>query len=260
MPDTLPDIPDPRTDEAVRRRQSFGAWAADYDYYRPGYSGEILQYVLSRTDIPAPHRVLDIGAGTGQLARGLLGLGCEVVAVEPDDRMRSVLATVVGEGSALSGSAESVPLPNASVDVVTCGQMWHWVDPTRALPAIARVLRPGGVLAIIWNLRDDRVDWVSAMNEVIELGDGYKWFENNETPDLGQPFGPTIGKEFPNDQPATVDSLVGLVATFSTVGLSDDADVTLGAVRQLALTHPQLAGRDEFDIPYIAKVFTAVRK
>lgn len=242
------------------RKQSFGAWAVDYERYRPGYNREIVQHVLDYANRPRPLRVLDIGAGTGQLCRVLMELGCDVVAVEPDKRMRDLLVDRVGAERAHAGTAEEMPLPDDSVDVVVGGQMWHWVDQDRALPEIARVLRRGGVLAIIWNLRDDRVDWVAAMNEVVELPDAYKWFEQGLLPDFGPAFTDPEFAEFENNQPSSPEDLVGLVGTFSQVGLSDDRDQTLAAVRTLTETHPQLAGEDSFDVPYIAKMFLARRK
>ncbi len=253
------NIPAPGSVDAQHRRQSFGAWAGEYDRYRPGYPPEIFAYLLERADLTVTARVLDIGAGTGQLSRGFIDLGCDVVAVEPDDRMRAVLATVVGEHAALAGSAESLPLPDASVDAVFCGQMWHWVDPERALPEIARVLRPGGVFGILWNLRDDRVDWVSALSAVVDLPDAYKWFATNDTPALGEEFGPTIARDVEHVQLSSPDDLVGLIGTFSAVGLSDDPAVVLAAIRRLTETHPQLAGRETFGIPYVCKIFTAIR-
>lgn len=245
------------SEEAASRRNSFGAWAQDYDRYRPGYPPEVLEFLLS--GIPAGGMIVDIGAGTGQLARGLLGLGANIVGVEPDDRMRAVLAQVIGPDRALAGSAESIPLPDASVDAVFGSQMWHWVDVSKAIPEIARVLKPGGVLGIIWNLRDDRVDWISVMNEFVPIADSYKWFSNNEKPVLADPFGEMELVEFAHSQPTDVEGLVGLVGTISVVALSDDSPARLAQVRNLAETHPSLAGRDTFDMPFVCKVFTARR-
>ncbi|MEI6620829.1 MAG: class I SAM-dependent methyltransferase [Actinomycetes bacterium] len=246
------------SEEAAIRRHSFGAWAQDYDRYRPGYPPEVLEFLLSQ--VPGDGTVVDIGAGTGQLARGLLGLGANVIGVEPDDRMREVLAGVVGSDRALAGTAERIPLPDASVDAVFGSQMWHWVDITKAVPEVARVLKPGGTLGIIWNLRDDRVDWIRAMNEFVPIADSYKWFTSNERPVLGDPFGPVSLHEFVHTHPIDAEALVGLVGTISVVALGDDAPHRLQQVRELANTHPSLAGRASFDMPYVCKVFTARRR
>ena len=117
-------------------------------------------------------RALDLGAGTGKLTRLLTDRGVDSVAVEPAAGMREVLARVVPAAAVLPGSAEAIPLPDASVDLVVAGQAFHWFDRAVALPEIARVLRPGGVLGIFYNARDGAVAWVRALSEIIgETGD-----------------------------------------------------------------------------------------
>ncbi|HWC34727.1 MAG TPA: methyltransferase domain-containing protein [Mycobacteriales bacterium] len=129
------------------RRTSFGPAAANYKAGRPGYPREILLQCLP--DWAA--EVLDLAAGTGPLTNNLLDLGLSVTAVEPLDEMRALIAP---EATALPGTAEAIPLPDESVDAVFVGQAWHWFDAPRALAEIHRVLRPGGVMAAMWNLLD----------------------------------------------------------------------------------------------------------
>src|SRR6185437_16604561 len=113
---------------------------------------------------PAPGpRLLDLGAGTGKLTGTLLALGAEVIAVEPDPAMLAQLQRVLPDVPAPAGTAEALPLPDGSVDAVLCGNAMHWFDLDRAGPEIARVLSPVGVLAGLWNLLDDRVDWVAGL-------------------------------------------------------------------------------------------------
>jgi SAM-dependent methyltransferase len=109
----------------------------------------------------APLRVVDLGAGTGIFSRVLAGLGHDVVAVEPDGDMRRKLEATSPGIQALDGSAEKIPMPDASVDAVTAAQAFHWFDREAACAEIARVLRPAGVLAAISNAEDESVDWVA---------------------------------------------------------------------------------------------------
>jgi SAM-dependent methyltransferase len=137
-----------------RRALSFGTAAAAYDRGRPTYPAEAITWVLPAN----ARRVLDLGAGTGKLTRAVRAVGVEVVAVEPDDEMRAAI-----DGETLAGTAEQIPLPDASVDAVVAGQAFHWFDPARAVPEMVRVLRPGGVVGLFWNLFDDRVPWVAEL-------------------------------------------------------------------------------------------------
>src|SRR5437762_9625923 len=134
-----------------QRRLSFGFRAAEYDRYRPGYPAEAVQWLVGR---PPPARVLDVGAGTGRLSVAATALGHDVLAVEPDDAMRAVAEAAL-PGRTVAGTAEDLPLPDASYDAVVAGQAYHWFDRDRALPEIARVLSAGGALGVVWNIRDD---------------------------------------------------------------------------------------------------------
>lgn len=250
-------IPEVGSEAADVRKQSFGAWAGSYNAFRPSYPPAVFDRLFELVG-KSPIQALDLGAGTGQLTRDLVARGVDVIAVEPDERMRAVLTANL-DIPALEGSAEQIPLPDASVDLVTCGAMWHWVDQARALPELARVLRPGGVLAIMWNLRDDRHDWVRQMEQAVSLPDGYRWFLEAEAPKLQAPFTDTDLVEIEHLQPSSPDKLVGLVSTFSHVGISESRDEILGSIAQLCRTHPELAGREEFELPWVCKLFTAVR-
>lgn len=248
------------TDDLQARRTSFGAQADSYTSYRPGYPPAAFDFLIATVGKPAAEiDVIDIGAGTGQLTGGFVERGCNVNAVEPDDRMRQALAERIQGQAAVAGSAESIPLPDASADLVVGAQMWHWVDPLRAIPEVARVLRPGGVFSIIWSLRDDSADWLKAMEEVVDLPDSYKWFRSNDKPPLTEPFGEMDLQEFAFSHTSTPESLVGLVGTFSHVAISDERASIEAGIRNLTATHPDLAGKETFEVPYIVKVFTAIR-
>lgn len=144
---------------------SFGPAAEIYERGRPPYPEEALDWLL-----PAVRpRVLDLGAGTGKLTRQVHARGLEITAVDPSDGMLAELGRVLPAVKALIGSAEAIPVPNNAVDVVLVAQAWHWVDPAQAVPEVARVLSPGGRLGLIWNLRDEREDWVRRLGEIIGL-------------------------------------------------------------------------------------------
>src|SRR5262245_43919917 len=125
-------------------RLSFGNVAESYDRVRPPYSRVLLDRAQELLELDAQARVLDLGAGTGRVTRELARRFDQVVAVEPDERMRAL------HGEALAGSAEATPLDDASVDAVFVGEAFHWFDTEAAIPEIARVLRSRGGLAILW--------------------------------------------------------------------------------------------------------------
>ena len=225
--------------------RSFGPAAGRYERGRPPYPDAAVDWLL-----PAgAGRVLDLGAGTGKLTRALLDRGLDVIAVDPSDQMLAELRRVLPGAPAERGSAERIPLPDSSVDAVLVAQAWHWFDVSRAVPEVARVLRPGGRLGLIWNLRDERAEWVRRVGEIIGRGGGYR-----ETV-IGPPFGPLETREFAWSYPLGPDQLLDLVASRSGVILrpSDERAAVLAQVRQLLATHPALVGRTRLEMPYIAR-------
>jgi SAM-dependent methyltransferase len=160
----------------AERALSFGAVARDYDRLRPGPPSPAVDWLL-------PQRrqvVVDLAAGTGLLTRAVAGKAGHVVAVEPDERMRAVLAARSPEVEVLAGRGEAIPLPDASADAVFVSSAWHWLDPDLAVPEIARVLRDGGRFGLIWTGRDRSTEWLRAD----------EWFpELAARPDSGQDYG-----------------------------------------------------------------------
>jgi SAM-dependent methyltransferase len=145
---------------AEARATSFGLVADDYDRLRPGPPADALDWL-----VPADCEIaVDLGAGTGLFSRALTGQVGQVIAVEPDDRMRAVLAARSPGVRAVAGRGEAIPLPDATVDAVFVSSAWHWLDHAVAVPEIARVLRDGGRLGVIWTSRDRRTDWVAQLD------------------------------------------------------------------------------------------------
>jgi SAM-dependent methyltransferase len=247
---------DQPADEARRREQatSFGAAADAYERGRPPYPAEAIDWLLP----PGAARVLDVGAGTGKLTRELAARGLDVVAVEPLPGMREQLARAVPGVPVHPGTAEDIPLPDGSVDAVLAAQAWHWVDQARAVPEVARVLVPGGQLGLVWNMRDDRADWVAQLSQILHdpgEGDGSR----GGAVAIGPPFGPVQHRTIEWIHRLTRDQLLDMVSSRSyviTMPAAQRAEV-LAAVGRLADTHPDLAGRAELELPYRTECFRA---
>ena len=230
-------------DDRSAHANSFGPAAQIYERGRPPYPPAALEWVLP----PNCRRVLDLGAGTGKLTRQLLTRGVDVIAVDPSEGMLTELRRVVPGVPAHQGSAEAIPLPDGAVDVVLMAQGWHWVDRPSAVPEIARVLSPGGRLGILWNLRDESVEWIRRLAEIIG-GAGH-----DGSAEVGPPFGPVETREVRWTHRIGPDALLDLVASRSRVILMppDERVALLAQVRQLMATHPSLVGRTEYELPYV---------
>jgi SAM-dependent methyltransferase len=255
-------------DERLLYGSSFGAAAAAYAEHRPDYAQAAVRWALE----PAPGpRVLDLGAGTGKLTAALVALGAEVIAVEPDPAMLTELRRALPAVRALPGSAEAVPLPDGSVDAVLSGNAMHWFDMAVAGPEIARVLAPGGTLAGLWNVVDDRVDWVAGLARVsgsAAIGSRdtpASW--RAETADMHLPktgvaarFGSPEQAEFPHGQRRTADSLVSTLATRAgmLVMPEQEREATLGRTRAFLASRPETA-RGEFTLPMLTCVLRVRR-
>jgi SAM-dependent methyltransferase len=235
-------------------RTSFGAAADMYEQARPDYPPEAIEWITGTER----RRVLDLGAGTGKLTRQLVSAGHDVVAVEPLAEMRAALVAKTPSVMALDGCAESIPLGDTSVDVVVAGQAYHWFVPERAHPEIARVLRPGGVFSVLWNLRDEGVPWVSALGKLLSLGDAAG---DTRTPDVAPYFATTECRRFRHEQTLDLDRLLGLVQSRSYVITlpAPEREALLADVVKLTTTHPDLAGRDTFTLPYVTQVYRTTR-
>jgi SAM-dependent methyltransferase len=245
-----------------RRARSFGAVADEYERARPGYPAAAIEWML---EVAPGRRAIDLAAGTGKLTRALLAAGARVTAVEPDPGMLETLVAVLpDEVTAVSGIAEAIPLPDASADLVAVGQAFHWFDAPRALDEIARVLVPGGVVALVWNARDDSVGWVDELSGAVGGGQDTISipFDEDEEPLAVHPaFGRLERRSFAHTEEFDADRLVRWAV--STSGVSTlpppERERVLAAVAELAANHPDLRGRSTFDLPYHARVARAVR-
>ena len=237
------------SDRLRARAASFGTAAAEYERGRPSYPDAAVAWLLPRQ----ARRVLDLGAGTGKLTRQLQQRGLEVVAVEPSAGMRAQLASVLPGVRLLDGTAEAIPLPDSSVDAVLVAQAWHWVDPDRALPEVARVLAPGGRLGLVWNVRDERTDWVQRLGQTMHGDDDRR----AAAPLVGPPFAALQRHDVEWSYHTDRDGLLDLVASRSYVITLPKAQrrAVLDDVRRLLDTHPALAGAHDIAVPYVTECY-----
>ncbi len=250
--------------EHDRHARSFDRAADVYDAARPGYPAEAVSWLLGENEGEGAHpfevrRVLDLGAGTGKLTAAAVDRGYDVVAVDPSPEMLGVLRDRLPGVDARIGSAEEIPVPDSSVDVVVCGQAWHWVRPDRAIPEVARVLRPSGTLGLVWNERDESVGWVAELGELMGTGEAYVGDEDE--PVLTEPFGPLRTHEVSWVQAMTVEQLLDLARSRSYF-ITKDAEAqtaVIASIRRLAAEHPDLRGRHTIELPYITRCYRAVR-
>jgi SAM-dependent methyltransferase len=255
-------------DEGSLLSSSFGAAAVAYAEHRPDYAQAAVRWAIA----PAPgRRVLDLGAGTGKLSASILALGADVIAVEPDPAMLAELRQALPGVRALPGSAEAIPLLDASVDVVLAGNAMHWFDMDIAGPEIARVLAPGGILAGLWNLMDDHVDWIAGLTGIsgsaaigprdtpaswrVEIADMHR-----SKTGVAARFGSPERAEFSHGQQRSADSLVATLATRAGMLVMPDQEreVTLDRIRAYLASRPETA-EGEFTLPMLTGVLRVRR-
>ena len=243
--------------------QGFPGAAASYDEGRPTYPPKAVARLARELHLRSGRAVLDLAAGTGKLTALLVGTGAEVVAVEPVAEMRAVLEAALPGVRALSGTAEAIPLAAGSVDAVTAGAAFHWFRGDEALQEIHRVLRPGGGLGLLWNVRDTSVRWVARLSELMEphRGDAPShrsgvWREAFERTAL---FGPLGHAEVRHVHRLAPEGVVARVASVSFVAALPEAEreSVLSEVRRLLDTDPDTRGREELELPYRTEVYWA---
>ncbi len=267
------------------RASSFGGAASLYERYRPGPPVEAVEWVL-------PERVgtaVDLGAGTGALTRLLVGRADEVVAVEPDDRMRAVLAEAVPGARAVAGRGEAIPLPDDSVDAVLASSSWHWMETVPTLQEIARVLVPGGVVSAMWSGPDPDAGLVAQAQALLAGGGGgvvavsgaaAMGIDEQSQAELSAAMSDQnnliqaleIPPGLPFDQPEkkvitwnvalNADELIGLLGTFSWVILMEDAarERLFETARRVLDDALGVSGDATVDVGYRAEVFKARRQ
>jgi SAM-dependent methyltransferase len=240
---------------------SFGSIAQDYDGLRPQAPQEAVDWL-----VPSGCEIaVDVGAGTGLFTRRLIGRAGQVIAVEPDERMRGVLAARSPDVRALEGRGESIPLPDASADAVFVSSAWHWMDRELTVPEIGRVLRNGGRLGLIWTSRDREVDWVRDLDRLprgdsvdAQLADRFRQRLYFDLPEP-QIFDNIEREVFRFERTMTLDDVVAMLGTYSRaiIASADDRGQALADAR--AALRERFPGVDAIDIPMCAWCWRADR-
>jgi SAM-dependent methyltransferase len=246
-----PGEPEPPQDATPDWAHSFGGVAAAYERGRPTYPAEAVRWLVGDT----PATVLELGSGTGKLTRVMVELGHDVHATDPDAAMLAQLEAALPGVRTVVASAEDIPLGDESVDVVIAAQAFHWFDLDRALPEIARVLRPGGRIALVWNQRNEKIPWVRKLGNVIGRQDHLD--EPAEALIYSELFGFVEDKTFSHWQTVDRQSIQDLVLSRSNVAVLDDEGRAAKLAEVLALYDDYGRGMDGMQLPYDTRCFRA---
>lgn len=259
--DDDPVTDDPVTDDAVsddlrRHARSFGSVAEQYDRGRPSYPAPAVRWLVGRDAAT----VLELGAGTGKLTAELVAQGHDVHATEPDPAMLAMLRSHLPDVPTSESGAEEIPLPDRSVDVVVVGQAFHWFDHEVALPEIARVLRPGGALALTWNQRNERIPWVRKLWALLGDQPRLRQGTDDATEALVQSdlFGFVDRQTFPSWQDINRDSIQDLVASRSYVATLDQDARAAKLAEVLAFYDDYGRGMDGMQLSYQCECYRAI--
>jgi SAM-dependent methyltransferase len=238
----------------------FQRGAGAYGRGRPDYPPEAIRAIVDGAGLARGRRALDLAAGTGALTRRLVESGAWVVAVEPVDAMRSVLARTVPRAHACAALAEALPLADGTVDAVTVAQAFHWFDAARARDEIHRVLSDRGVLALIWNVRDDRDPLQAALTSLMEpyrsATPGHRGERWRLAFEAAPGFDPLERSTFAMEQRLSVDGLVDRVSSVSFMAVLDVDERALVDRRVRSLVD----GRDEIVLPYRTDLWLTRRR
>ncbi len=240
--------------------------AADaYVVGRPDYPPEVAAWLREDVGLDEGRVVLDLGAGTGKFTQRLVATGARVVAVEPVTEMLAKLAAALPRVEALNGTATQIPLADASVDAVVCAQAFHWFASPDALREIHRVLKPGGRLGLVWNMRDARVPWVAKLDAIVNRYEGdtpryYTGAWKQAFPHAG--FGPFVERHFAQGHTGSPhDVILNRVRSTSFIAALPDVvrEKVDAELRALIAAEPLLAGKATVTVPYETAAFVATR-
>lgn len=245
-----------------------GGYARSADLYargRPEYPEEILAWLLDSLGLQSGQIVVDLGAGSGKFTGYLLRTGASVVAVEPVPQMLEKLALICPDAIRHPGTADTIPLPDGSVEAVVCAQAFHWFANTAALTEIHRVLKPGGRLGLIWNVRDASVGWVQKLNAIFDRyeGDTPRYVNGDWARAFPFPgFGPMRTAHFRYGHTgAAHDVIINRVLSTSFIAAlpAEEKTKVVTDVHSLIDATPQLKGSDVVTIPYVTDAYSMTK-
>lgn len=248
----------------VAAQEGFTKQADAYARGRPDYPAALQGWLRDALSLGPGRRVADVGAGTGKFTPLLLATGAEVVAVEPVDAMRARIAPHE-RLRVQAGTAEATGLPDASQDAIVCAQAFHWFASRAALDEFARLLRPGARLGLVWNVRDESVDWVAELTRVITPyeGDAPRFHKGDWARAFPHPaFGPLQETVFEHvhegpPQQVIVDRFMS-VSFIAALPAGEQAAVR-ARIQDVIDAHPALRGRELLRFPYQTRAFVAQR-
>lgn len=253
------------TDVHPAAARGFGAGAAVYAAARPDYPPGLATWLRAEIGLAAGSVVVDLGAGTGKFVPLLRGTGASVIAVEPVAAMRERLSADQPGSDVRAGTAEHLPLPDAAADAVICAQAFHWFATGAALAGIRRVLKPGGVLGLVWNVRDERVPWVAALTALLARyeGDAPRYHTGAWRRLFPAPgFGRLAAAEFRHGHTGPPERVIVdrlLSVSFIAALPAEEQRRFAAGVRAVLAATPELATKDEVTFPYVTAAYWCVK-
>jgi SAM-dependent methyltransferase len=246
-------------------QQAYTQQAQSYGRGRPEYPVQLREWLRDVLDLAPGRTVADIGAGTGKFCKLLVETGAEAIAVEPIDEMRAQAAQLPGV-KAVAGTAQDLPLPSDSLDAIVCAQAFHWFASRKVLDEFARVLRAGGHLGLVWNVRDESVDWNARITQLITPleGDAPRFYKGDWRRPFPHPaFSALEETSFPYEHAGPPSQVIMdrfMSVSFVASQPQETREHVRGALEQLIATHPDLRGRETVSLPYRTLAFHCVRR